>query len=156
MIENKEHPVLHTDGGNDTEDKVFCLSLEETEKYFGEYDWYDEKYFVGLKQSLICTPTEYAISKGAYYYDLNEEDYDYYKDYGYTEDIIGLRGSWWWLRSPGRRGDFASDVFTRGNVGANYGNLVNNSNVAVRPAIYIDLSYQNTDIYSDNQENSNE
>ena len=37
-LENDDHPMLHTDGGNDTEDKVFCLSLEETEKYFGEYD----------------------------------------------------------------------------------------------------------------------
>ncbi|MBQ2184574.1 MAG: hypothetical protein II399_08035, partial [Lachnospiraceae bacterium] len=120
---------------------------------------------VGMKQSLICPPTEYAVSKGAYYYELNEEDYDYYKDYGYTEEVIGLRGSWWWLRTSGRRGDFASDVFTRGNVGANYGNLVNNSYVSVRPAIYIDITHRNsdtesdyrdTDEESDNTENDNE
>lgn len=33
-VENKDNPLYGTDGGNDTLDKVFLLSIDEAEKYF--------------------------------------------------------------------------------------------------------------------------
>ena len=48
-----KNPEYDTDPGNATKDRVFLLSIVETEKYFASY----------LK--MRCIPTEYAISNGA-------------------------------------------------------------------------------------------
>ena len=53
-VENKDHPRYGTEGGEDTEDRIFLLSLEEAERYFEDDE--DRRAF----------PTEYAIAKHAY------------------------------------------------------------------------------------------
>lgn len=65
-----------------------------------------------------CWPTEYAIANGVY------------------EDV-GLN-CWWWLRSPGDRQCTAHACY--GGSFFVYGLLVEADNVAVRPAMWIDLS----------------
>ena len=53
-VENKDHPQYGTEGGEDTEDRIFLLSLEEADRYFEDDE--DRRAF----------PTEYAIAKHAY------------------------------------------------------------------------------------------
>ena len=76
------------------------------------------KYFSsdGARQ---CEPTEYAAANGAW--------------------IIDSRYCWWWLRSPGNAQNSAADVVNDGG-GLGYGNRVNCSFDAVRPALWIDLA----------------
>ena len=51
-LRNDDNPKYGTEGGNDTLDRVFLLSLEEAQKYFSN----DE-----VRQ---CKPTPYAVAKG--------------------------------------------------------------------------------------------
>ena len=51
-VENKDHPQYGTEGGEDTEDRIFLLSLEEADRYFED----DEDRW--------AFPTEYAVAKG--------------------------------------------------------------------------------------------
>lgn len=53
-ISNKDNERYYTKGGNDTEDKVFLLSIEEAYKYFAD------------DNDRICKPTDYAKKSGAY------------------------------------------------------------------------------------------
>ena len=59
-----KNPQYDTDPGNATKDRVFLLSIVETEKYFTSGD-----------ASIRCIPTEYAISKGA----SNSNGYTYWQ-----------------------------------------------------------------------------
>ena len=71
-----------TDGGNDTQDRVFLLSYAEANEYLGvTYDDSDNK-------TSRVSPTDYAEAQGAY---TNE----------YYETADGEYAWWWWLRSPG-------------------------------------------------------
>ena len=51
---NERNPKFGTDGGNDTEDKVFILSIAEAKNYFP------------TKGDRMCTPTAYTLAKGCY------------------------------------------------------------------------------------------
>ena len=141
-IANQSSPKWGTSGGNNTDDQIFCLSLEEAETYFGEYNWYDEKSMFGYNQNLICAPTQYAINNGAYVYTITETDYEtYYKNHHYTSDVIGLSGSNWWFRSPpGLLKSRIGLVYYGGFTGAFWNQSVNCNFIAVRPALYINTS----------------
>ena len=138
-VENKKHPRYSADAGNDTNDQIFCLSLEETEIYFGDYSSYE--HMSGYKQSLICPPTQYAENNGAYAFLITEDAYNnYFKKYGYTRDLIGRRSCWWWLRSPSNSGSPACLVDIFGWAGAYESLSVGYDRLAVRPALFIDIS----------------
>jgi len=140
-IANKNNPKFETTGGNNTNDQIFCLSLEEMESYFGNYSFYDSDYMTGWNQNLICTPTQYAENNGAFAGTITEEEYNnLYKDVGYTRDVIGRRGSYWWLRSPGYSRENACIVNDDGYAGAGFYGDVYNIVHAVRPALFIDTS----------------
>ena len=55
-VGNEDHPMYGTNGGKDTEDWVFLLSIGEAERYFEDDE--DRRTF----------PTEYAIARDAYVY----------------------------------------------------------------------------------------
>ena len=142
-IENKDNPNPEYEivGGKNTNDQIFCLSLEEIESYFGNYSWYDSEFMRGFNQNLICTPTQYAENNGAYAYTITESDYNsYLKDKGYTRDVIGRRGSDWWLRSPGRNGTSACQVAENGYAGTVCDSTVSDDICVVRPALFLNLS----------------
>lgn len=73
-----------TNGGNNTEDKIFLLSYAEANKYLGVT--FDNSNNITSRVS----PTGYAKTQGAY------EDMFYNNK---TAD--GTTAGWWWLRSPG-------------------------------------------------------
>ena len=108
-----KNPEYNTNPGNATTDKVFLLSINEVEKYFNS------------DEARKCAPTAYAKAQGAY-------TSDSYKT------ASGAATCWWWLRSPGLTQNYAANVNNDGSV-YSYGNLVFNDDVAVRPALWINL-----------------
>jgi len=74
---NADNPWYGTPGGDNTEDKLFLLSIEEVVKYFGD-------------SGMLANRPEDAKSI--------EDQYDKARIACY--DRTGI-DSWWWLRSPG-------------------------------------------------------
>ena len=109
----EKNPYYHTDLGATTQDRVFLLNAIEAEQYFPSFE--DRK----------CKPTEYATDNGCYV------------------DSSGFCG--WFLRPSDRFSDKPSLVDCDGTVCYNVsyedddGNPVNIDDVAVRPALWINL-----------------
>ncbi len=105
------------DGGNDTNDKVFLLSLEEIYKYYGN-DWFEEEYGEGACEKLIAPATQTAIKNEVY---------------------SANNGADWWLRSPGMNANYACFVSYDGRAGWFKCDIVDcNNDYGVRPAIYVE------------------
>ena len=113
-IKNGDNPQHHTKGGNNTKDRVFCLSISEAEQYFGN------------DESRKCKPTAYARQQGASVY--NDCCYWWLRS-PYTP---GSKFGYFWLMKERN----AACVRT---VGSLYpiGRSVNYDRVAVRPALRI-------------------
>ena len=114
-ISNPNNARRGTNGGNNTQDKIFLLSIDEAEKYFK-----DDK-------DRECKTTNYAKQQGAWT----------------TNDNKYLGNCNWWLRSPGEYQDAAAHVYSDGKV-IDFGYRVDgfdvfNLHIAVRPALYINL-----------------
>ncbi len=115
-----------TNGGVDTQDYIFLLSLEEVCTYFGD-----------------------SLSK---LHNRGENQRYWYqrKDENNSKRLARLHGKqgcwWWWLRSPGRDGVKAVYIFgTDGNIGV-HGNNIHKGNISdgrctggVRPALWIKM-----------------
>lgn len=106
---NADNSEFNTEGGADTEDRIFLLSIEDIEKYYSS------------KEAMICVPTAYAEAQGVY-----------------VNDSENGKSCWWWLRSPGYHSKGASFVFSEGGIG-NDGDNVSNDHGAVRPAMWITI-----------------
>lgn len=141
-LKNNDNKGYGTSGGNDTNDQIFCLSLDEAESLFGAYTWYsDENSFYGFNPNLFCEPTQYTVNNGAFVFTITE---DYYYDeedglvnFGYSTEFIGRKGICWWLRTPGVDSKNTCDVSAAGNAGATMCRVVNIQTFTVRPAMYI-------------------
>ena len=107
----------NTEGGNNTEDRIFLLSYAEANRYLGVT--YDDSN--NLKARVA--PTAYALERGAWTSDSNK-----------TED--GAAAGWWWLRSPGGRQNNAAYVFLDGSLLDHY---VRRDDCSVRPAFWLNL-----------------
>lgn len=104
------------DGGNDTWDKVYVLSGEESLQYLG-------KAVNRKNEKALTTPTVYAIAQGIkvdpdskFWYEVNCS---------------------WWLRTPGQGTNWSSYIHAAG-VFMNGGCYVT-SGLAVRPVVWIDV-----------------
>ena len=108
-------------GGDDTLDKVFLLSVEETVKYFG-----DSGRLVHWEPG----------------------DLGYISDKHNNERTARYGGEtcWWWLRSPGSHGYNAANVSKSGHLIVN-GNYVDNWDGGVRPAIWLNLNVRPFTVY---------
>ena len=120
-VKNSDNPIYGTPGGNDTEDKVFCLSLEEVQIYFSDAG------------DRMTAPTEYAVSRGA----------------SVSDDKTlanGMKTGWWWLRTPASSANRAADVDCYGNIdnvrieGGVDGDIVFSEGNCVRPAVWIQIT----------------
>lgn len=123
QVKNEDNPIYKTEGGNDTEDKVFLLSIKEAIQYFnsdpGAWDF-----------ARCVKVTEYAKAQGAMVY--NEEEF---KVAGNSE----YNGSgWWWLRSPGMNSGKAANIYLLGSVNRE-GLIVFDTVSVVRPAFWLSL-----------------
>ena len=130
-ISNPDSPVWFTEGGNDTSDKVFCLSIEDVfNKAYGFMDNGFSKGGVSGKNGAwysVADGTRKAVNTA---YAASKE--------GYYTEVQGNVASWW-LRSPGYNRLSAAGVSSNGAVYAAKSYMIRR-NMAVRPALYIDLS----------------
>ena len=84
-VKNPDNAEYGTEGGNDTTDWIFLLSIDEAEQYFAN------------DEARKCQATTYAKNQGAWFN----------KDYGGP--------SLWWLRSPGSWDASAAVVYSDGD-----------------------------------------
>ncbi|MBR4947450.1 MAG: hypothetical protein IKZ29_02690 [Clostridiales bacterium] len=132
-IRNPDNPLYGTPGGNDTEDKVFCLSLEEVQVYFADTN------------DRMTAATDYAISRGA---SINEDN----------KLENGMKTGWWWLRTPASSANRAAEVDCFGNIDTVInadrvdGCLVFSEGICVRPAIWITLTDENSEEINEPEE----
>ncbi len=123
---NLDNQWYGTKGGEDTEDRVFLLSMEEVVcRYFGDSS--EKLHNPGKKQR----------------YWFERKDANNGKRTAWLEAGGGIW--WWWLRSPGRVGVKAVYVHGDGNIGIQ-GNNILIGNLAdgrctggVRPALWMRL-----------------
>jgi hypothetical protein len=125
------NPEFSVDPGNDTEDRIFLLSIPEAERYFhpvsvpaphGGSIEEAERYF-HTYSTLWCKPTAFAAPKSNVDFTQNE--------------AVG-----WWLRTPGLSSASAAMADRLGKIDT-WGKLVNceggKKTPGVRPAMWIDL-----------------
>ena len=132
------NPGFDVDPGEDTEDKLFLLSIPEAEAYFHPDPYMiphpgfntQEMYKAVAKyeakpSTLYCKPTAYAAARGRI-----------------SQSGAGHGAASWWLRTPGMR---ASSAALADHFGLfdTWGDLVNcdggTTIPGVRPAMWIDL-----------------
>ena len=119
------NPYYDTSYGNDTNDKIFILSVSEVEKYFTS------------DEARKCVPSKYADKHGVYTME------DHRQDNRETEknELYYLNGEatcTWWTRSFANYPNSAVNIIEDGSIDIN-GYYVNFSYFAVRPAMWIDL-----------------
>ena len=139
---NDDNQYFGTSGGNNTNDRIFCLSLSEILKYYSFDSWYSDKMSkdYGFCQTLIIPPTEYAnrVSGAGVKYTISKDRYeDYLSEKNYSDDCVGKNGASWWLRTPGASSVDACYVGEEGRAGADEDRWVDNNYIGVRPALYI-------------------
>ncbi len=113
-IHTPNNPVYGTDGGEDTIDYLFLLSIEEVEKYFPT----DETRKTQIVPDVDME--QYDLMPGTH--TLNTTDY-------YD----------WWLRSPGYKEAFFASVGRFGDIMVE-GQWSSDEEVSVRPAMWVDLN----------------
>lgn len=113
-VVNDDNPDWSTEGGNNTTDKIFLLSIVEAN---------NGSYFAD-NSSRIATNTAYVAGGGKIG----------------SSNMFGVgEADSWWLRSPGGDAINAACVVVYGGV-FSYGNSVNRDIYAVRPAFNLDLN----------------
>lgn len=129
-VVNEDNPEYGTEGGNDTLDKIYLLSIQEVSN--ARYGFLPYK---SESDSYICdkarerTNTAYVAAGGS----INSFSFS-------------MSGSivWWWLRSPGDSSNYAAIVLSYGRVGRD-GHYVTTDSKAVCPALHLNLS--STDVW---------
>ena len=116
-IVNNDNPWFGTSGGNDTNDRIFLLSLEEVVRYFGDSGQLGNRNHP---------------NNGWWGFS------DQYNNARIAIDRNADERCWWWLRSPGIFSDYAAYVLPNGLVNVN-GFIVNPEAGGVRPALWLDL-----------------
>lgn len=112
-VKNEDNPITEVDGGNDTEDKVYLLSLSEAAMTAYGFPVNDGKD----SQPRAAEGTPYAVSRS----------------------FSGETQMDWWLRSPGYSQKRVATVEASGKIDDDSGRFTDIS-LGVRPVLRIDLS----------------
>jgi tetratricopeptide (TPR) repeat protein len=119
-VMNNDNSEYGTPGGNDTDDKIFLLSMVEA-----------NKYFISDQNRQAPHTTQSMEKLLSYWYSIGyDQDESYFQ---------GERAWYWWLRSPGSLNIHATRVSDGGGIEAD-GDGVSNNQAGIRPALYISLS----------------
>lgn len=122
---NEDNPTYGTDGGEDTDDHVFLLSLSEAEKYFASDEERQCEFSAAVN---LIVDQEPSVQKGIF----ETED-----PYGYDRR--------WWLRTPGMYPlttviiEKDGSISRNGNTGAYASGVACHQWNGVRPAIWIEI-----------------
>ena len=123
-VKNNDNLWYGKKGGENTIDKVFLLSLEEADKYFGNSGDYQNKRRKKNEDGKFFTASDgYCFSN----------DHDSERIAKYDNEACS-----WWLRSPGNGGHIAARVYPEGIVTV-YGIIVGCIGIGVRPALWLKL-----------------
>ncbi len=117
---NKDNPdaAIDSDGGADTQDRIYLLSAAEVANTaYG----FDNRFY--MSRTREAKATAYAYDQGAFASWIEEID----------------KNGKWWLRSPGFDTDDAAYVSEYGD-GTYYGTNVAEDSFMVRPVIHLDLA----------------
>ena len=115
---NDDNPEYGTEGGNDTQDKVYLLSITEaSDESYG----FPNVYSV-YSATRFAKNTAYAEAQGA----------------RSSSDAAYSGNGWCWLRSPGYNSRIAAIVRSSGYVGQDGNDVIYYD--AVRPALHLNLS----------------
>ncbi len=123
---NPDNPWYGSRGGEDTEDYIFLLSVEEAVcEYFGD------------SRSLLLNPGK----NQRYWFQRKDKN----NSLRIARAEASEKGTWWWLRSPGRVSVKAVYIHGDGNIGIQ-GNNILKGNISdgvcrggVRPALWLKL-----------------
>lgn len=145
LVRTENNSIYGTDGGNDTKDKVFLLSIEEVEEVFGGI------ICVRLKLDILNAMTR---DLAAIEDSTEEANKKFVEMMGDIDVLCNAKVEWaketeyaqgnknrimpylsWWLRSPGYESNWVSNMSTIGNVD-DYGFHVDTIN-GVRPAMWV-------------------
>lgn len=107
-----------TDGGNNTQDRVFLLSYAEANRFFAV----TRNNPNNIKARSAFTP--YAAHNSAF-------------NISFEQTADGLDAVWWWLRSPGFTQAGAADVYRTGLLQSE---KVDRNHGGVCPVIWLDLN----------------
>ena len=119
---NEDNPYYGTEGGNNTIDQVYLLSITEASNtYYGFNSMFDT-----LSETRKAKNTSYANKQGAWA----------------SASMEDMGNGEWWLRSPGYYRSNASDVLPNGR-GYHSSHVLSNTGIAVRPALHLNLSASN-------------
>ena len=141
-VTNDDNPWWDTPGGENTQDYIWLLSLEEVCRYFGN------------SEEQLSSRTKRALAQQIKrdYWDKGKVEWDEWKEFYLNNKIYvddensknrvadyGNEGaSWWWLRSPGTYSNLAAIVRIGGYVFVLGGNVFRGSG-GVRPALWLNL-----------------
>ena len=117
--EDNDFYEMVSKGGEQTKDKIFCLSINEMCKYFGEGTKNSSGFEIG--NIINSKPSKYALSV------LNDEE----KLFVDENDF-----SYYWLRSPGHYQNTASVVDVDGVINT-FGYSVDYKIIGIRPAMWV-------------------
>lgn len=140
---NRDNAFDGTQGGSDTRDKVFCLSVDEVYRHYDFNAIHDED---GLRSSeaLITEATPHASGHHVFTCEITNEVYEeMLKPDDYSEACIGRTVASWWLRTSGSASEpeihYGSDcaciVANFGETGWDEGAYVVLDFIGVRPAL---------------------
>ena len=123
VLENDDHDYgsYSVPGGEDTEDLMFILSVDEAKEYFPD------------DESRKCIATEFALMNDVW---VVTEEMVKERPFAYSEDMIGY--STWWLRGPGASDQCASIVLADGSI-PDYGVFGLSYREVLRPSMWISL-----------------
>lgn len=116
---NDDNPIVGTDGGNDTQDKVYLLSIAEASNVAYGFD----SVIYNETRTRESKATDYAVSQGCWTAPLEE----------YASN--GL----WWLRSPGEYNSIASFIAGDGWGSTLDGDYLDEDRYGVRPVLHLNL-----------------
>lgn len=114
-VVNENNPLTGAEGGADTQDKLYLLSIAEA----GREEYGFESGFDTESETRCAKATDYANGK-----------FNHYED----------NASYWWLRSQGSTQKHVATIGKQGEIEAKYGRFNDLLSIGVRPIVHIDLS----------------
>ena len=127
---NSDNLWYETRGGNDTTDRIFLLSIDESDKYFGDSRNYASK----IRQ-------KYHTHSGGDFYGDNVNGCCFSNEYNSARQVL-FNDTAWWLRSPG--GNLTSGDTTRAAAVSregcvHVGGITVTDIAGIRPALWLEL-----------------
>jgi hypothetical protein len=126
LLINNDNPWYGTDGGNDTTDRIFLLSIEEVVKYFGDSGQLHDRpiWDFGMASGIS---DEYDSSRIAHFED-------------FVQNNSLEHGVAWWLRSTGEDNNKAATISRGGSINIDGLDVsLSEHNGGVRPALWLIL-----------------